>query len=842
MKQRFFIVLLGCLGASIANSAPLTPADALRRVSESGGNKVISANKHASNLVYTIKDSNEFPMMYVFGNNESYAILSADDVAVPLLGYSDSGSFDYDNMSDQMKWWISEYERQISYGIRNNTRTSSQVVGVDPSWEAISPMIKTRWDQDSPYNDDCPSSNGRHAYTGCVATAMAQVMKYWNYPEKGTGRITYKCDRIGNRTLILNFDNQIFDWGNMLDKYEKGKYSEAEGAAVAQLMKCCGYGVQMNYGLSASGAQSSRIPEAFKTYFSYDKNCRIVNRDIYSVSEWNKIIYDNLKNVGPVIYNGQSINEGGHSFVCDGYDGKGFFHINWGWGGMSDGYFVLNALDPSSLGIGGGGGGFDFQQDAIIGIQPPNGDPAISEEIYLTQNGNLTATCSGNEISFALSGPEYPFWMSYNYGRMQMKFGAIFEPIEGTAGEPLYFESDLNPIAFSGYGSGIYQKAPSGAVISPKIKMVGLQNGKYKVTLASRIQDNTSSEWTPVRPIYGYSNFVYLTKAGNKYEVVDLLPLEMSVESFNLDTDLYDGCNAQFSIVMKNPSSVDLAQGIMPEIFIGGEKAFVGQSAMLVAGAEEALAVKLITRFDALTNAPKISGPTDVVIKLVNPITGVYYPNAVIDAVLKKNPGDPSLLMLNIEIDAPNENGVFTIKDKSKIDFSTTIKLAKGYFAYPLYAAVANEAGNVLVRQTLGEATTFMTSGNTYDFNCIVDFPGGVPGERYELYVAYIKDQILRVIGIPAYFTITDDSGVSSSLVDQNIVISYDKDLRELYVMAENGIKEIQAFDIAGFNVGISTSISENEAMLNLSNSTQSVTIIKVIDKLGNIHVKKLMQ
>lgn len=231
------------------------------------------------------------------------------------------------------------------------------------------PLVKTTWNQGAPYNDLCPQKNGQITYTGCVATSTAQVMNYHQWPPQGTGTVSYDWN---GQTLSMDFGATTFAWNDMLDSYPTATTgTDAQRQAVATLMKACGYALHMTYGLSedgGSGAYSSDIANVLINNFSYDVTARYVQREFYSPEEWEQMIYDNLADIGPAIYGGHG-SLGGHSFICDGYDTDGLFHINWG--GTSDGYFRLSALDPPSLGAGGGAGGFNSQQNATLGIRKP---------------------------------------------------------------------------------------------------------------------------------------------------------------------------------------------------------------------------------------------------------------------------------------------------------------------------------------------------------------------------------------------------------------------------------------------------------------------------------------
>ena len=317
--------------------------------------------------------------LYVFNvvDNGGFVIVSNDDSTVPILGFGDSGAIDPDNMPSNMRAWLQGYADEIAWAKKHPTKSKTAAkaprrVG-SHSTAAIAPMVTTTWDQDAPYNNLCPYySSGNKAITGCVATAMAQVMKYHEWPQAATAPIpgyttaSYKLE-------LSSLPATTFDWANMKDSYS-GSYTNAQATAVATLMQYCGWSVEMNYGPS-SGSNTDLVAKALRDYYDYNTSTtQFVIRSFYSADQWTDIIYHELASGRPVVYGGSS-SDNGHEFVCDGYkyeSGTDFFHINWGWSGMSDNYFVLSALDPDEQGLGGSSStdGYHYGQDAVVGIQP----------------------------------------------------------------------------------------------------------------------------------------------------------------------------------------------------------------------------------------------------------------------------------------------------------------------------------------------------------------------------------------------------------------------------------------------------------------------------------------
>lgn len=319
---------------------------------------------------------------YVFniGNNEGFVIAAADNQVPAILGYSSRGTVLIEAMPANLKAWLDSYDKQIR-SIQEQGLTGS--APITSTHAAISPLMTTTWDQDDPYNQSCPDffTYGK-SVTGCVATAMAQIMYY--HRNRSVSQIAatipaYTCRSKWNSddgTQQISVDavpaGSVIDWNNMLTHYT-GSETEAQKKAVADLMFYCGASVSMNYANGengGSGAYSEDVPGALKTYFGYSDNTQLASRDDYTNDSWDNLIYNELSNHRPVFYSGVTSSNGGHAFVCDGCDSDGYYHINWGWGGYCDTYFLLSDLTPQDQGTGGSSGGYNNNQRAIIGAEP----------------------------------------------------------------------------------------------------------------------------------------------------------------------------------------------------------------------------------------------------------------------------------------------------------------------------------------------------------------------------------------------------------------------------------------------------------------------------------------
>lgn len=317
--------------------------------------------------------------VFNIGDNNGYVIASGDDCVPAILGYSDTGSIDVENMPENLRWWLDEYARQIQF-MRDNGLSAPRAPMKSPELPPVSPLLTTRWDQTNPYNIYCPlDTNGRRCVTGCVATAMAQVLYY--HHSKSVDRITHDMPAYATaRGVSVEAvpAGSFIDWDNMVNSYWDLSPTNEQIAAVANLMKYCGTSVQMKYTTSSSSAYTSSVPPALIGYFNYSSKAECLDRDQCGLSDeqWEQLVYDELNNSRPVLYSGWTPRMTGHAFVCDGYDGDGFFHIVWGWGN-SDGYYRLTAIDS----VGTSVLNYKNSQEAIFHAEPRPGLPPTGEGI-----------------------------------------------------------------------------------------------------------------------------------------------------------------------------------------------------------------------------------------------------------------------------------------------------------------------------------------------------------------------------------------------------------------------------------------------------------------------------
>lgn len=362
-------------------------------------------------LVTSYKTSDGNDAFYVFNTENGFVIVAADDCATPILGYSTEGQFVTDDLPIQMQDYLNDFVEEIQYGIEHETYKDEKTIR---QWElvkttgrtndnrdakAVSPLLASTWGQSPYYNASCPKdANNVQAITGCVATAMGQIMRYWGYPEHGTGEHSYVHGTYG--TISANFGETTYQWAQMPNALSSTSSAE-QTDAVATLLYHCGVAVDMDYGPNDSGANSLLVPQAMQDYFSY--TCASYDyRQHYTDEIWLKKVKASLDShpACPVYYTGNDVNgKGGHAFVCDGYDANDNLHFNWGWKGNNNNYFPISALNPGSY-------RFNKRNLGIFYLRPNNETVTTSYAITATSNDATYGTVSISGTSPYSNGTE----------------------------------------------------------------------------------------------------------------------------------------------------------------------------------------------------------------------------------------------------------------------------------------------------------------------------------------------------------------------------------------------------------------------------------------------------
>lgn len=551
MKRTTTILIAICVSALFANGKQISQNAALsaaRKYSRTG--QVAPAKNLRSDK------TNNAPY-YAFNLEQGYVIVSGDDEMTELVGYAENGFFDAENVPPQMQLWLDGYAEYVA-AVQSGKAKARKILLSDSPSVVVEPLVTTKWNQDAPFNNFAPeytddNNNTQRCATGCAATAMAQIMKFHNWPEQGVGHYSYEHQSFG--TISSNFSEHVYDWTNMIDRYNNGEYSNVQADAVALLMKDCGVSLNMNYG-PVSGASIYSYTPAFKNYFRYSS--RTVNRSGCETAEFTKIITDELQEGRPIIYCGTG-EDGGHAFVVDGYDTNYFLHVNWGWGGYSDGYFDMNYMDPAGLGIGGGSGAFKWNQGIVLarplkdGVEPYEFIQQLCFVLFNDVQGGIFCeqempANKGDDVTILLrntanlSGES--FFGSLNVGVFDNS-GALVtmgneERIENNNGELLEFQS--------------------GSLYSVDLPMTlntaGIADGNYIVRAMSKANGDV---WRK----FASTDCLNMTVADGKVYLSAPTPNISMVGIGSYDTATYKGFSFNADVTVHNSSSIPVDGSIM---------------------------------------------------------------------------------------------------------------------------------------------------------------------------------------------------------------------------------------------------------------------------------------
>ncbi len=389
MKKTFLSLVATAFGLSLM-AAPVSPADAIKVGVNFWNTYRPQDVKPVSTL--TLNTLAGYSHLYILENTDAdgFVILAADDCVQPVLAYAFDAPFP-ELLHPSLAYWLRGYEAQIAEAVETHYVPTAVVTNewstflrgmkspTPLTYTSVPALMHTRWNQSDPYNKLCPydTVHGGRAVVGCVATAIAQIMKYWNYPTFGQGSHSYEHYSMWHYgfslgTISADFANTTYHWNLMPNSLNMSSFTINQDA-VALISFHCGVAVDMMYGLSSeggSGAYSHKLLTALPQYFKYDESLSAAYRYYYTDSAWSALLDEELAVGQPIYYTG-SDSTGGHAFVLDGSDLDGRYHFNWGWGGYGDGFYALNNLAPGSGGAGGNATySFNQNQDIIRGIRP----------------------------------------------------------------------------------------------------------------------------------------------------------------------------------------------------------------------------------------------------------------------------------------------------------------------------------------------------------------------------------------------------------------------------------------------------------------------------------------
>ncbi len=720
------LVAAGCTLPAFA--AHVTPEQALERLAGQPQLRKLArrtADADAKNVT-TVGN------LYLFGSQGSYMILPADDRACPLLAYSSDNGVEVAG-NPELAYWLDFYNSELAWMAEAPAPAeyAGESASDRPQRAAIDPLTQTEWNQEAPYNELCPKVDGRGTVTGCVATAMAQVLKFYNYPAKGTGSHSYYWEP-GDSTLSFDFGATTFEWDKMTDRYDRVSTAEAR-KAVATLMLACGVSVDMHYDVGDSGAATMKMGEALMEYFGYDRGLWMPMRDYYGLYDWENMIYGELAEGRPVLYSGSGTG-GGHQFICDGYDGDGYFHFNWGWGGMSNGYFRLTALNPADLGVGGGAGGFNSGQQISLGVKPADEDSERTYIMYCTNNfiPVQQKVVLGRELSFR--GDYYNFSLSALPDE-----AALGVKIEGTDHSGTRFVKGFGiPGMGPLYGhNGIHFRFPE------------LAEGNYVIIPA--FFDGTKWHEIPA-PVGSIGSCDAVVKDGEAF-LSSPKSAQVAVKDIDAPNKIYKEREFPLHFTVVNDSKSEYLGRVTPVLYNSAGTEMVAQSQYrpvdVEVGATERI-TDYIGKFTALKGENLVPG--DYLLLFHNDEG-----KAVSDTVavtLEPVPGKTEFHVTDFKVGEKEP-----VADKSAVRFTYTLICDEGYFTDRLHLYVFPGDGGRDVASAMGEMT-YLPAGETTGGTIVADLSALENGEyQAVLYKGdgrctdYIRFRLDDITGVTAVMT-----------------------------------------------------------------------------------------
>ncbi len=491
--------------------------------------------------------SNDNLYAFNIGTDGGFVLISASDLTQPVLGYTDSGQFDISQIPAGLLELLNSMSTAISKLENSELESPSLVKSNVASSEktAITPLIQTQWGQGSPFNLQCPIIDGSNAQTGCVATTMSQIMYYFKYPTEATTEIPAYQD-------YSALPATTFNWDAMTTYYNSAYDTDESRNAVAELMHYAGQAVEMEYDVSGSGALMEDIPTALKNYFGYECGGTIAVGANYEYSElgtfrnysdWDNLLYNELKDGYPFILSGVSADYYGHAFIVDGYDGNGYYHINWGWNGYLDGYFslcLLDAMDDIS---------FPFYQSAVVGIRPytdgteTNGSGCSIYDIN-TSSSTLTRSSSDNNFSLKFTWSimshlaEDNIFIETNFNLYDSN-GNI---VQSEICEPSYYLFSSSDGYNISYQPNIASTASFGK---------GVSDGTYFIKGVYRVYQTT--EWSPL--LQADTECLKVKINGNTATVTTYPEVSLTVNSMEVEGNLRASNTQQLKVNITNKGS-----------------------------------------------------------------------------------------------------------------------------------------------------------------------------------------------------------------------------------------------------------------------------------------------
>lgn len=699
--------ILFLLSSLAAGAEVLTPAQAVSRLG-SADTRRIAPLQTSTAIKATYYDNANIPALYAMTMGSGItAILSAESEMPALLGYCDS-YFDQANVSPAMRAWLQTMADETS---RLRSGQTAKAAAQAMERPAVAPICRSNWNQGSPYNYYCPKVGMSKSMTGCVATAMAQVLYAMQWPAQCNGGTeTYRWDS-QNTNLSLDFNGITLDWGAMKPNYTSTTTTEST-KATALLMQALGYAAHMQYSPEASGAQGLQLSKGLVDHFDFDCTLQYTLHDWYFQDEWEELIYHELQQGNPVYCDGADpVTNSGHAFVIDGYDGQGFFHLNWGWGGMSNGYYRLTALDPTSQGIGGSTGGFNFMQGAILGMVK-----------------GASTKPSKRDMTFALLD-------TFTTSKAEAKGGDTVE-FSGTVCNmtPVYYAEAVPSVRFFNLDTGEERYVRGQQTFSnfdmysgynkTSIKMpANLTDGNYSITPA--IQNVTSRKYYEVRYIPNGTASIKAKVEGGKTTFITSPQADIKVTDVEMTGKPYAGTNITVNALVNNPTSEPYLGLLRTALFSGGGSTLEAQL--------------------TASNIEVMPGETkEINVSCFIPAT--IAPDKNYRLIFFNEAGNAVSTPLTINVKQRPQEGTITCSDlqvtdtrQNNLSFTLDIENTQGYYSNPIYVIILRRSGSGNPLDYFVSEPVTLAENEKTSVTITSTFANGTPGTTYMAAACYLS-------------------------------------------------------------------------------------------------------
>jgi hypothetical protein len=770
------LAVFGIMAQSRSASEAMTVAKAF--FSKQGG---LRASEQLS-LVYTSKSSlrgtADRAYFYVFnrGDRAGFVIVSADERAKEVLGYADAGAFNPNSLPANLRSWLTFYETELELLGKPATANAQaaplkdapalRATAIKPS---VPPLVQARWDQNDPYDIYTPTiPNGPKTPTGCVATAISQIMRYHSYPAKGRGSHSYTSKTFGFN-LSADF-NTTYDWANMPYIYDENS-TAVQREAVAKLISHVGIAFDMDYDDPASGGSgtlSEILPDAMVTYFDYDSTIQLLYRDHYSYANWINILKTELSESRPVYYGGVTAIGGGHAFVCDGYDTNDMFHINWGWGGSSDGYFGLSALNPSSHGTGGSSGGFNGGQDILINIKPDAGGKASSTLSYTYIAADKTSLATLSE-TFSVEIGKFAY-MGYTPKTISLGI-AVCKPDKTILGYIPFLEEEVPAYAQ-------LTLPPQEVALSDEISA-----GTYHIYPAYRDENSGESAYLLKMHDIGIP-YLELTVGANKSAAIKQATqtkANLARTAFAAAGELFPNINGSFTASISNSGNADYRSKLKVEF--QGQDFALEEPVVIPAGESKEVAIS-----GTIGLAPGTYTATLLYDKNDSLVAGSS-DFAPLGAAIQVTVGPLPELVIVSPPSFPNINAV----DRSAPQLKIEIGNAGGRFEGTIIALIFPVEGDEILAQFPQPLTLAKDESKEVVFNQPIDLEPGT----YMVGIGLVEDGAYAALVNPITFTLTAPSSTDKAGLEAPRA-AFDASYGRLLITSAGTVRKVQLYSITG--------------------------------------------